>query len=202
MNVSAIVLAAGKSDRMGYNKLLLPMDDYTVIDHVLNAIEAAHVQETVVVLGHKPSELINVVASGRNSIKIVVNQDYELGMMTSFQKGLLALRHVDAAFLVLGDQPMLEHDLLDVMVQYLADHQEALIVSPIHKGKKGHPVLFRSALFDEILALTNTATMRDVIGRHADTLFTVEAPEWTVMDMDTPEEYLRICSLMGCESCL
>ncbi|MGZ4904314.1 MAG: nucleotidyltransferase family protein [Halobacteriota archaeon] len=193
---AAIVLAAGKSERMGCNKLLLCLNGHTVLSHVLNAITAAHLKDTVVVLGHKPEELIDVVSSRDDAVRIVVNRDHEHGMTTSFQKGLQALRHVDAAFLVLGDQPMLDPTLLDEMMQCLADHHEALIVSPLHKGKKGHPVLFRSALFGEILGLNHTATIRNIVHRHADRLFTVEAPEWTILDMDTPRDYLRICTSM------
>ncbi len=189
-------MAAGKSERMGRNKLLLRFDDRTIIDHVLDAIAAAYIHETVVVLGHKPEELIDVVAPRRDAVRIVINRDYEHGMTTSFQKGLRVLRHVDAAFLVLGDQPILDANVLDVMMQHLADNRETLIVSPLYKGKKGHPVLFHRALFGEILGLDKTATIRDVIRRHAGRLLTVEAPEWTTMDMDTPEDYLRFCTLM------
>lgn len=189
-------MAAGKSERMGRNKLLLRLDDRAVIEHVLNAVAAAHIHETVVVLGHRPEELIDFVAPRRDAVRIVVNRDYEHGMATSFQKGLLALRRVDAAFLVLGDQPMLDTNLLDVMIQHLADHREALIVSPMCEGKKGHPVLFRNELFSEILDLDETESIRDVIHRHAGRLLTVEAPEWTVMDMDTPGDYLRIRALV------
>ncbi len=189
-------MAAGKSERMGRNKLLLRLDDRAVIEHVLNAIAAAHIHETVVVLGHQPEELIDFVASRRDAVRIVVNRDYAHGMATSFQKGLRALRRVDAAFLVLGDQPTLDYNLLDVMMRHLADHREALIVSPMWEGKKGHPVLFRSELFSEILGLDKTETIRDVIHRHAGRLLTVEAPEWTVMDMDTPGDYLRAQALM------
>jgi len=197
MMVAAIVLAAGKSERMGYNKLLLRLNGRTVIDHVLNAITAARIDETVVVLGHKPEEMIDAVTSRRGAVRIVVNQDYERGMVTSFQQGLRLLSHADAVFLVLGDQPMLDATLLEAMMRHLADHPEALIVSPVYEGKKGHPVLFRRTIFGEILNLGNNATIREVTHRHADRLLALEAPQWTTFDMDTPEEYLRVRTLMG-----
>jgi len=196
MVIAAIVLAAGTSERMGQNKLLLRLNDGTLLAGVLNAIAAAKIHKTVVVLGHKPEELIEVITPKRDVVQIVINRDYKQGMTSSFQKGLRPLLYVDAAFLVLGDQPILDKHLLDVMVQRLAENRETLIVSPIYKGKKGHPVLFRRALFGEILDLDKTATIRDVIHRHAGKLLTVEAPEWTIMDMDTPEDYIRIRALM------
>ncbi len=199
MMVAAIVLAAGKSERMGYNKLLLRLNGRTVIDHVLNAITAARIDETVVVLGHKPEEMIDAVTSRRGAVRIVVNKDYERGMVTSFQQGLRLLSHADAVFLVLGDQPTLDATLLEAMMRHLVGHPEALVVSPVYEGKKGHPVLFRRALFGEILSLDNNATIREVTHRHADRLLTLEAPQWTTFDMDTPEDYLRVRTLMGRE---
>lgn len=196
MITAAIVLAAGKSERMGQNKLLLRLNGNTLLDNVLNAIAAAKIRKTVVVLGHNPEELIEAITQKRDAVRIVINRDYEQGMMSSFQKGLRPLRYVDAVFLVLGDQPILDKHLLDIMMQRLAENRETLVVSPVYKGKKGHPVLFRRELFGEILRLDKTETLRDVIHRNADRLFTVEAPEWTVLDMDTPEDYVRIRTLM------
>jgi molybdenum cofactor cytidylyltransferase len=197
MMTAAIVLAAGRSERMGQNKLLLRLNDNTLIDHVLNAIAAADIHETVVVLGHNAEEIIDVLTPRRDAAQIVINRDYKQGMASSFQKGLRLLRYVDAAFLVLGDQPILDKNLLNVMVHQLADNREILIVSPICEGKKGHPVLFRRELFAEILGLDENETIRDVIHRHAARLLTVEAPEWTIMDIDTPEDYARIRTLMN-----
>lgn len=194
---AAIILAAGKSERMGQNKLLLYLNGNTILDNVLNAIAAVGINESVVVVGHDAEEVIKVVASRRDAPQIVINQDYEQGMASSFQEGLRLLRYVDATFLVLGDQPIVDKSLLDVMMRKLEDNPETLIVSPIHAEKKGHPVLFRSELFGEILDLGKNETIRDVIHRHADSLLTVEAPEWTITDMDTPEDYARIRALMN-----
>ncbi len=196
MNVAAIVLAAGKSERMGRNKLLLRLNDQTIIDHVLSAIDAAHLCEVIVVLGHKPEELHALLTSRANAARTTINVEYNRGMTTSFQTGLRELGRVDAAFLILGDQPLLEASLLDRMIQHLEAHPDSLIVSPIYKGKKGHPVLFRSALFNDILRLDESATIRDVIHRYTPKLLTVDAPAWTTIDMDTPEDYQLVCSLM------
>ncbi|MGZ4862805.1 MAG: nucleotidyltransferase family protein [Halobacteriota archaeon] len=196
MMTAAIVLAAGKSERMGQNKLLMRMDGGTLLDTVLNAIAAADIRETVVVVGHNAEEIIKVVSLKRDAPLIVINRDYAQGMASSFQTGLRLLPYVDAAFLVLGDQPILDKNLLDIMMSKLRDNRETLIVSPIYQRKKGHPVLFRRELFGEILGLNQNETIRDVIHRHAGRLRTVEAPEWTIVDMDTQEDYARIRALM------
>lgn len=197
MRIAAIVLAAGKSERMGQNKLLLRLNGNTLIGIILDAIIAAKIDEKVVVLGYKPQQIIESIKARLDSIKTIINENYEQGMTSSFQKGLGLMRHVDAAFLILGDEPILDKNLLNVMIQRMEkDGDNALIVSPIHRGKKGHPLLFRKQLFGEMLELKKNETIRDVVHRHADRLLTIEAPEWTIMDIDTPEDFARVRNLI------
>lgn len=196
MIVSAVVLAAGKSERMGQNKLLLPLGEKLLIDSVLDALAAAGIDEQVVVLGHDLERVVEAIKPRLGKVKIALNVNYEAGMASSFQTGLMVLSRVDAVFLVLGDEPILDPNLLQAMIQKLETNAEALIVSPIYNGKKGHPLLFRKQLFGEILSLTGTQTIRDVVHAHLDQLVTVEAPEWSIMDIDTPEDYARFNELI------
>lgn len=191
------MLAAGKSERMGRNKLLLSLNDKKLIDNVLDGLAAAGIDEQVVVLGHKADDVTEALKPRLNRVKLTVNENYEQGMTSSFQRGLQLLLHVDAVFLVLGDEPIFDPDFLRLMIDQMEKNsREALIVSPIHEGKKGHPLLFHNRLFEEILSLNSSQTIRDVVHRHTDKLSTVEAPQWTIMDVDTPEDYNRIINLM------
>jgi molybdenum cofactor cytidylyltransferase len=196
MITAAIVLAAGKSERMGQNKLLLRLNGITLLETILNTVEAAKIDRTIVVLGHKPQDIISAIEHRPGKLAIVINEDYERGMTSSFQKGLRQVLFVDAAFLILGDQLILDRSLLDIIIHKMESNLgKALIVSPAHKGKRGHPLLFHRQLFDEILNLKKTETMRDVVHRHEDRLLTIEAPEWTIMDIDTPADFDRIRKL-------
>jgi len=197
MIIGAVVLAAGKSERMGQNKLFLNLNGKSLIDNILDAVAAAGVDEQVIVLGDKPERVIEAIKPRLRTLKITLNEDHKQGMTSSFQKGLQMLPHVDAAFLVLGDEPIFDPNLLKIMVQQMENSQgKMLIVSPIHKGKKGHPLLFHRQLFKEILNLKNTQTIREIVHRYADRLLTIEAPQWTIMDIDTPEDYARISGLI------
>ena len=197
MIIGAVVLAAGKSERMKQNKLFLNLNGKALIDNILDAVAAAGIDEQVIVLGYKPERVIETIKPRLGKLKIAVNEDYEQGMTSSFQKGLQMLPHVDAAFLVLGDEPIFDPNLLKLMVQQMENSQgKALIVNPIHKGKNGHPLLFHRQLFAEILNLKNPQTIRDIVHRYADRLLTIEAPQWTIMDIDTPEDYARISGLL------
>jgi molybdenum cofactor cytidylyltransferase len=195
MIVGAVVLAAGKSERMGENKLLLCLNGKTLIENVLDGLAAAGISEQVVVLGYKLEDVLGVIKPRLGRLKIVLNVNYEAGMTSSFQTGLLVLSNVDAAFLVLGDQPIMEPKLLGTMIQMMEKNAEALIACPIHNGKKGHPLLFRKQLFGEIFSLKTTQTIRAIVHAHADQLVTLEAPEWTTIDIDTPQDYARLSGL-------
>ena len=195
MIVGAVVLAAGKSERMGKNKLLLCVNGKTLIENVLDGLAAAPISEQVVVLGYKLEDVLGVIRPRLSRFKIALNVDYEAGMTSSFQTGLLVLSNVDAVFLVLGDQPIMDPKLLATMIQTMEKNAEALIVCPVHKDKKGHPLLFRRQLFGEILSLKTTQTIREIVHAHTDRMVTLEAPEWTAVDVDTPEDYARISRL-------
>jgi len=197
MIIGAVVLAAGKSERMGKNKLLLRFYGKPLIENIMDTLTIAGVDDQVLVVGHKAEEIIGALRPRLNTLKIGINWDYEHGMTSSFQKGLRSLSRVEAAFLVLGDELILDPKILRLMVEKMEKSKgKALIVSPIHKGKKGHPLLFHSQLFQELFDLKSSQTIRDVVHRHADKLVTVEAPQWTIMDIDTPEDYTRISKLM------
>jgi molybdenum cofactor cytidylyltransferase len=189
MKVSAAVLAAGSSSRMGANKLLLRLGGKMVLEHILDGLVG---YETVVVTGHRPEEINGIVT--RYGVKTVHNPDYEKGMTTSFQTGLRAIDS-DAAFMVLGDTFGFRDTLLKRMEEEMRRHQEALIVSPIYKGRRGHPVLVRRPLFKEYMGLGSDETMKDVVDRHEKEHRYVEGDIWTVTDMDTPEDYETVKKL-------
>ena len=185
MIVGAVVLAAGKSERMGQNKLLLPLGERLLIDQVLDALAAACVSEQVVVLGQDIEHVVAVLKPRLGKVKIALNVDYEKGMVSSFQTGLWVLSGVDAAFLVLGDEPILDPSFLQKMTQTMESNPETLIVSPIYRGQKGHPLLFRRQLFGEILQLKRLADNPRHCSCSCGETGDIEAPEWTIMDIDT-----------------
>jgi molybdenum cofactor cytidylyltransferase len=187
MVTAAVVLAAGRSERMRKNKLLLMLDGKRLIDHNLDALKASNIDKIVVVLGHKPWEVTDVLNSRLNHIRIVINNEYEVGMSSSFKTGLNQTGNAEAVLLVLGDQPILDYNLINRMIELMEEKKSrALIVSPVHKGKKGHPLLFSKGLFREIMGLKKNEMIRDIVHRHSDALLTIESDEWTLIDIDTP----------------
>ena len=190
MKITAIVLAAGKSSRMGVNKLLLKLDGKTILDHILDNL---HYYDTIVVTGHRPEDIKPIIEA--HGAIAVHNPDYEKGMTTSFQAGLRALDpEVNTVYLVLSDTFGFNQQLLDRMELKMSS-TTALLVSPMYEGKRGHPVLVAYELFEEFLALGDDETMKDVVIRHEHEHEYVPGDMWTRIDLDTPEDYERVKKL-------
>jgi len=184
MKTTAIVLAAGKSSRMGSNKLLLRFDGKTVIEHILDRLVN---YETIVVTGHRPEDIEPIIKE--YGARTIHNPYYEQGMTTSFQAGLRAIdEDVEAVFMVLSDTFGFKPSLLIEMELKMASTVD-LIVSPVYDGKRGHPVLIAYELFQEFLNLSGEETMKDVVLRHEDEHSYVPGDIWTRIDLDTPEDY-------------
>jgi molybdenum cofactor cytidylyltransferase len=196
MKVSAIVLAAGKSSRMGTNKLLLEVGDKKVIEHILNKLKG---YPTIVVTGHNSEEIKPIIDS--YGAEEAYNRNYDNGMTTSFQTGILKLaENTDATFLVLSDTFAFKNDLLKRMIEKMDNEDEALLISPLYRGKKGHPVLVRSDLFNEFLNLRSDETMKDVIKKYEEKHKYVEGSVWCRIDLDTPEDFEKVKEMWASRS--
>lgn len=188
--ICAIVLAAGLSSRMGVQKLLLPFGGKTVISHIVDQLLASTVSEVNVVVGHQ-AERISAELSGR-AVSIVNNPNYKSGMLSSVRCGLQSLpEKCRAVMVVLGDQPSITSELIDKMLQSLAATEKSILV-PLHKGKRGHPILFSSLYRDEILTQYDDVGLRGLLHGHCDDIFELAVSTASVLcDMDCPEDYRR-----------
>jgi len=185
--IGAIVLAAGESKRMGEPKPLVKIKGKRMIEWVICSFEGT-ADDIIVVLGHEPEAVKPVLE--KLGVQWVVNENYHEGMASSFKKGLKELEGCDAVFLALGDQPLIDRDFLKRAIGVWKGG--AKIVSPVYKGKKGHPVLFDKSLFSEILSLKKQETVRDIIHRHTGELQLIEAEKWALVDIDTPGDLQKI----------
>jgi molybdenum cofactor cytidylyltransferase len=192
--VSAILLAAGSSSRMGQAKQLLPLGSSTVLAQTLEHARAAAVDEVVLVLGSSAEpirhQLPQTLLAG---IKVVVNHDYEQGMASSLRSGLSALDPQSAAALILlGDQPFTLPQTLDRIIQAYRD-SGAQIVIPTHQGTRGNPVLLARSVFSEAMALKGDVGCRAIFRNHLEGIVNVEVEDLGVLlDIDDREDYERL----------
>ena len=188
--ISAIILAAGQSRRMGQPKMLLPWGETTVLGQVIATFQSAGVDDLVIVTGGYRKQVEALVGS---SARTVFNPEYKGGeMLSSIQRGLTEPKPGTQAVLVaLGDQPQVrERNVRMVMDTY---HQSgAAIVVPSFQIRRGHPWLVARPLWDDILALRFPESPRDFLNRHADKIHYVLVEDDSILqDLDTPEDYLK-----------
>jgi molybdenum cofactor cytidylyltransferase len=191
--VSAILLAAGKSERMGSFKQLLPLGGKTFVEHSVDNLVASPVGEVIVITGHN-EDAVRRSLQGR-PIRLVHNPDYELGMATSI---ICGFRHISAestaAMIALADQPLIP---TVVMQQLISAYRETrpLILVPTHRGKRGHPIIISRQFASDVEAMDIAIGLRQLLSRHSNRIGYLEVESDTILlDFDYPEDYNRITS--------
>ena len=188
--VTAIILAAGQSRRMGQPKMLLPWGGTTVLGVVIETLKAAGMEDLVVVTGGAREQVEAIV---RGSAQVVFNAEYlNSEMLSSIQCGLGAIKpQSQAALICLGDQPQVQVGSVQVILQEYESTGTSLIV-PSYQMKRGHPWLVARKWWNEILEMRSPKSPREFLNRHAEEIkyMNVDTPS-ILADLDTPEDYLK-----------
>ena len=188
--ICAIVLAAGRSQRMGTQKLLLPFAGSTVIARVADAFLGVPVDQTIVVIRENDQQL-RAALSGRPVI-FVENLDPNSDMLGSVRGGLRALPAAAETILVSpGDLPLLDPKLIREMLAAFRATGRGILV-PVHAGRRGHPLVFSARFREEILTSFDGAGLRGLLQAHAGEVFEWLSVDAAVLeDIDTPDDYQR-----------
>lgn len=171
MRATAVVLAAGRSTRMGTaNKLTMPLEGKPVVRYVVEALIASSVEEVLVVTGHEAVGVRNALRDC-TSLRFVQNPDFASGMASSIVSGVEAASEADALFICLGDMPGLSPLVVDTLLgcyaaSRLADPRDSIVV-PTFNGRAGHPVLFGANHFSALGRLTGDRGARQLLIDHA-----------------------------------
>jgi xanthine dehydrogenase accessory factor len=188
--ISALVLAAGTSSRMGEPKPLVSLGGRPVLAHVLAAVAASRVDETIVVLGAASDRVRKEVP--REGARWVENPSFAEGMSSSLKVGVAALSPESVGFfVVLADEPFVRASTYDALIA-ARERTGARIVLPTFEGVRGNPVLIDRSLAGEVDEITGDRGCRALRLRHPKE--TVEVPvddPGVVIDLDTPEEVER-----------
>jgi molybdenum cofactor cytidylyltransferase len=191
--VSAILLAAGSSRRMGQPKQFLPLRDKPVINHCLDNIIAANIKDIVVMLNADGRDWAEQMS--RIRVTIAFNDDPDSDMSESVRKGLLRLEPFSSGVLIcLSDHPLVTAETMKTLVEWHEREPQKIII-PSYNGKRGHPGLFPIRCASEI---DQGFTLRDIVKRDEKRLRFVEVTdEGVVFDMDMMEDYERINRLIN-----
>jgi len=191
--IAAIILAAGRSTRMGGpNKLLAEIGGRALVRITAEEVLASHARPVIVVTGHQ-REKVEAALDGLN-VRRVHNPDFADGLSTSLKVGLAAVPDdVDGAIVCLGDMPQVRASLIDRLLAAFDPGRGALIVVPTIDGKRGNPVVWSRRFFPELMALEGDVGARQLIARYAEAVTEVPLTDTAALiDVDTPEALVKV----------
>jgi molybdenum cofactor cytidylyltransferase len=193
--IPAIVLAAGRSSRMGRPKALLPLGNgQTFLERIVSTFLEARVDDVVVVLGHQPESIVASLARTNLRARYVINRDYDRGQLSSVLAGLTVVDRpgVTAALITLVDVPLVSVTTVRTVIDRYQD-THASVVRPTKGERHGHPLLIDRCLFGALRTADPDAGIKPVIRANASERGDVSvAEEGPFIDIDTEDDYRNL----------
>ena len=187
-NVTAVILAAGRSTRMGGpNKLLAELGGKALVRTVTEQALASKASSVVVVTGHQAEQVEKALAGLH--VKFVRNPDFAEGLASSVKAGVAAVpADADGAVICLGDMPLISSGLIDRLIGTFAPDRGNLIAVPVSDGRRGNPVLWSRRFFNELMTLDGDIGARHLIAKHGEAVAEVPVEgHGAFLDIDTPQ---------------
>ena len=186
--ITGLVLAAGRSERMGTLKQLLPFGSVTLIEQVVRTLTRSRLgKDVVVVLGHRAEEIVARVSG--LPVRFAYNPDPEGDMISSIRCGLAYIPPDQAILVALGDQPLVTTGTVNRLIAEYERRPEGMVL-PVHDGKRGHPMIVSPAFREEILFESNPGGLKGLRDRHAESVRLVPVDTDAVLfDVDYRSDY-------------
>jgi molybdenum cofactor cytidylyltransferase len=188
---AGIILAAGTSSRLGRPKQLVEVDGRILLSRTVAAALASKLERVVLVLGHEADRILACLKEILDNprIGVTVNYRYREGMSGSLRHGLLQVCSAFPAIMViLGDHPLLDSGTIDLLLDKFNDSEKDICVST-HSGRQGHPVIFSSRFYKDIMNIKGDVGARDIVRENPDCVLRVEVEnEDCFLDIDTEED--------------
>lgn len=196
--ICGLILAAGKSERMGSVKPVLKIDGVSVIDLTTQMLKNAGITDIFTVLGCHRDVILQEYAA-KDTVTVVDNPDYEKGMLSSVKAGVKAMREkgcYDAFVMVPADCPAISPDTVIKVIDSFSGENK--IIKPDYHEKGGHPVLFSMEYADEIINNDFAEGLRTLIRSHNENFVRIAVEDANcLLDMDTPENYGEIKKILS-----
>ena len=191
--ISAVILAAGESRRMGkQNKLLLPIGGEALLVKLVASVCASDVGQVLVVIGHEAEKIRREL--NEFPLNFVYNPNFSEGMTTSIKYGVKVVSHeCDGLLICLGDMPFINTSEINKLIHAYVQNRikgQSLIVVPVFKEQRGNPVLFSNELRNDILKHKKESGCKEVIMNNSEAVIKIEMDDDNVLfDVDTLEDY-------------
>ena len=197
--LTAIVLAAGRSTRMGMLKQLLPFGDTTIIERVVTTLLSSRVDHVTVVLGYRVDEIRPHI--DRYPVTAIVNPDSNGDMLSSIQCGVNATAPEHALLIAPGDQPFITPYVVNTLIESYTRQHPGFVI-PVYEGRRGHPMIIDARYRDEILSLQGAGGLKNLRDRYPDAVVTVPVDTDDVLiDLDFFHDYELALKRLAEEGC-
>jgi len=193
--ISAVILAAGESRRMGeQNKLLLPVGGEAMLVKLATSVCASDVGQVLVVIGHEAEKIRREL--NEFPLNFVYNPNFSEGMTTSIKYGVKEVSHeCDGLLICLGDMPFINTSEINKLIHTFVQNrikEKKLIVVPVFKGQRGNPVLFSSEFRNDILDHKKESGCKGVIMNNSESVMEIQMDNDNILlDVDTLEDFQR-----------
>src|ERR1700676_275986 len=188
--LAAVILSGGASRRMGSPKALLPYQGGTFLEHLLKVTDHPRIGWRRVVLGADAQAIAESIESLTE--EVVINENWQGGQLSSIQCGLRSLpAGTDGMLLCLIDHPLISRELVGKLVKRFYESDKAMVL-PVYKGRRGHPVIFASRLYQELLSAPLETGARAVVWAHREKVCEMEtSEEGCVLNLNDPNALAR-----------
>lgn len=187
-NIDALILAAGKSTRMGSTKSLLNWRGEELINYQINSLIKAGCKKITLVLGHNYEKIIKIIKN--SDINIIYNKNFEKGKSSSILSGLKSIDTNNENLLIIGvDQPRPLWFLKSIIEFHI--NTSNVISAPLFKNKRGHPIIFKNIFYNEILKINQYKNgLKDIFRENNHLVKTINInSEWTHLDLNDQKTY-------------
>ena len=194
-NIIALILAAGQSKRFGSPKQLLKWKESNLLENAIKTVCESKVSSTILVLGANYDKILE--RTDINSVEILRNYSWEKGLGNSIAFGVNQILDrdikVDGLLLMLADQPLINEDYLNTMIDTFEVGNNQIIASSYLNGKKGVPVLFDRCYFNELSNLQGDKGAKDLLDKYSSEVALIDGDQ-KLFDIDTIEDFKSLAS--------
>ena len=190
--ISAILLAAGQSQRMGGdNKLIKKYNKKYLINHILDALIKSKVKKIIVVLGFQTSKVKKIIVEDKK-ISFVYNKNYKSGMASSIKTGLKRISKKNIGFLIIhADMPQISRKIINKLYEAIKSKDKEIFV-PTYKRKLGNPVGFKYSMLESLKKITGDRGAKKIIKRNKKKLYLIKVNSKSIFnDLNTPIDFLN-----------